>query len=325
VSLAVLGGGAFGTALAHVVAEARGEDVALWCDDAAIAAEIETSRTFARRLPGLSIHPRVRPPTELGQAARARVLLLAMPSFRVVETIRALGSFVSGEHVVLHALGVPVDVGGALARVSEVIRSETAVRRIGVLAGPALPRDLAAGRPSALVAASHFDEVSQEARRLFDVPSRLRVYGSRDLSGVELSSSLSCAMTVGMGFADGLGMGGGPRAVLVCRAVAEGTRLVTAAGGEDKTFAGLAGLGNLLVRSSSEFSDDYHLGLQIARRETRTRQETAGSRAALALVRLAKQLNVRVPLTRAVAAVVHEGISLEQAASSLQESTAAAE
>jgi glycerol-3-phosphate dehydrogenase (NAD(P)+) len=325
VSVAVLGGGAFGTALAHVVAEARGEEVVLWSDDREVATEIGAKRTLARRLPGLVIHAKVRPTTELAQAARARLLVLAVPSTRVVETIRALGEHVTGDHVVLSALGVPVDVGGQLARVSEVVRAETAVRRIGVLAGPALPRDLAAGRQSALVVASHFDEVTSEARRLFDIPARLRVYGSRDLSGVELSSSLSSAMTVALGLTDGIGMVGGPRAVIVCRAVAEGTRLVTAAGGAEKTFSGLAGLGNLLVRASSEFSDDYHLGLQIARGETLTRKATAGSRAAVALVRVAQQLNVRLPLTRAVAAVVHEGKSLAEAASSLQESTAAAE
>jgi len=206
---------------------------------------------LARRLPGLAIDPLVHPTTDLAQAARARLLVLTLPSLRVVDTILALGAHVSGEHVVLHALGAPVDVGGALARVSQVIRAETAVRRIGVLAGPALPQDLATGRPAALVVASAFDEVVAQARRVFDVPARLRVYGSRDLSGVELASALSSALTIALGLADGLGMGAGPRAVLVCRAVAEATRLIVAAGGVEKTFAGLAGLGNLLVRASS--------------------------------------------------------------------------
>jgi glycerol-3-phosphate dehydrogenase (NAD(P)+) len=147
----------------------------------------------------------------------------------------------------------------------------------------------------------------------------LRIYGSHDLVGVELASAISGAMTIGFGMADGLAVGAGPRAVLMCRAVAEGTRVIVAAGGKERTFAGLAGLGNLLVRSTSERSDDYRLGLEMARGEPLSRKETEGSRAALQGKKLADKLAVRARLLGAVAAVTYGGVPVAEAATRLSE------
>src|SRR3990167_5770848 len=129
--------------------------------------------------------------------------------------------------------------------------------KIGALAGPALPGALAIGEFSSMVVASPFDEVVAETRRLLNAPPVLRVYGSKDLSGVELASALSGAYIVALGLADGLGMGAGPRAVLITRAIAEASRLGAALGADPRTFSGLAGLGNILVRAGSERSADY--------------------------------------------------------------------
>jgi len=173
--------------------------------------------------------------------------------------------------------------------------------KIGVIAGPALPADLAEGQYASMVVASAFDEVRAEGRRLLNAPPGLRVYGSKDLVGVELASALSGAYTVALGLCDGLGMSAGPRAVLLTRAVAEASRLCHAAGGEARTFAGLAGLGNLLVRANDR-SADYQLGRALAAGGKST--PTEGSRAALAGTELATRLNVRMPVLVGVAAVI---------------------
>jgi glycerol-3-phosphate dehydrogenase (NAD(P)+) len=318
-ALGVIGAGAFGTALASVVAGA-GATVHLFADDAATAEEINRQRTNERRLPGVAVAPGVRASADLAEVTgAARLLVLAVPSPRVAEVVRALGAVTDGRHLLVHALGAPV---GMMQTASMLIQAETSIRRVGVLAGPALARDLAEHRPCSLVVASLFDEVIQRSRAALAVPGTLHVYGSHDLVGVELASGVSGGLTVALGLADGLGAHPGPRAALVCRAIAEGTRLLVAAGARERTFSGLAGLGNLLVRAASERSDDYRLGLEIARGEPLTRKETEGSRAAVAAVQLADRLNVRVRTLAAVAAVTHGGVPVAQAAARLSEGAA---
>src|SRR5262249_4133561 len=190
----------------------------------------------------------------------------------------------------------------------DLVRDETSIKRVGVLAGPALARDLAERRTCAVVIASLFDDVIAATRAALEVPGVLHVYGSHDLVGVELASAISGALTIALGLARGLGVGAGPRAVLVTRAVAEGSRLCAAAGAQARTFAGMAGLGNLLVRGAGDRSDDYLLGVAVAKGTPPARRETEGARAALAGLKLAGRLGVRAPLLAAVVAVVHEGV-----------------
>jgi glycerol-3-phosphate dehydrogenase (NAD(P)+) len=173
-----------------------------------------------------------------------------------------------------------------------------------------------------MVVASAFDEVRAESRRLLNAPPGLRVYGSKDLIGVELASALSGAYTIALGLCDGLGMTAGPRAVLLTRAVAEGSRLCQAAGGEARTFAGLAGLGNLLVRPN-ERSADYQLGRDLA--AGGAGKPTEGARAALAGAELASRLHVRMPVLAGIAAVISGRASPRDAASLVADTVAVEE
>lgn len=321
-AVGIIGAGAFGTALASLVA-GKGTEVHLFAEDPATAEEIAAQRTNERRLPGFRIDPGVRVSADLGVVTGAsRLLILAVASPRVAEVVRALGDVTTGRHLLVHAIGAPIDVGKT---VSDLVRAETSIKRVGVLAGPALARDLAERQPCAVVVASPFDEVIAQARAALDVPARLRVYGSHDLVGVETASALSGALTIAVGLADGLGVGSGPRAVLMCRGVAEATRVAVASGAKERTFGGLAGLGNLLVRTavtSGDRSDDYRLGVEIARGEPLSRKETEGSRAAVQGVKLAEKLGVRARILGAVAAVVHGGVPISEAAGRLADGVA---
>jgi glycerol-3-phosphate dehydrogenase (NAD(P)+) len=323
-ALGIVGAGAFGTALAALVGNA-GHDVVLLSSAAAVVDEINRERTSHARVPDLRMPERVRAtadPAEL--AARARLIVLAVSSTEARERARALGEVLDGRHMLVHAIGALA--GPDDARFSEVLAQETPVRRIGALAGPALPADLVAGRFAAMVCASPFDEVTREARRLLNVPPALRLYTSRDLPGVELAATLSGAYSVAFGMADSLEMGPGPRAVLVTRVVAEAQRVVAAMGGEARTFTGLAGLGNLLVRTatgSGDHAPGYQFGRAMARGEAPHGDRIPDSvRAAGSALRLARRLRQRTPVLEAIARVIDGQVSPKAAAKALSDTVA---
>ena len=321
-TVGIVGAGSFGSALGSVLARA-GRRVVMWSRDHAVVDAIRTKRA-SPRLPAAPLPEPLEPTADPRRlASEARFLVMAVSSTDVRERAKELGNFLDGSHIVVHAIG-------ALAaphneRVSEVMQLGLPTLKVGVLAGPALPADLADGLYSSMVVASAFDEVVAEARRLLNAPPVLRVYGSKDLVGVELASALSGAYTVALGLCDGLGMGAGPRAVLVTRALAEASRLGQAAGAEPRTFSGLAGLGNLLVRGS-ERSADYQLGRRLADGiVTADAARTEGARAALAGTELASKLRVRMPVLAGVAAVLAGRAEPKDAAQLVADTVAAEE
>ncbi|MGE0871199.1 MAG: NAD(P)-binding domain-containing protein [Kofleriaceae bacterium] len=318
-TLGIVGAGRFGTALALVVARA-GRRVVMWSRDRTAVAAIHQSRR-SPRLPAAELPDELVATAELGElASAARLVVFAVRSTHMRDQARALGDVIDGSHIVIHAIGAL----GARAktpgerradRVSDVLGELLPTLKLGVLAGPALPEDLIARQFSSMVVASPFDEVVAEGRRLLNAPPVLRVYGSSDFAGVELASALSGAYTVALGLADALGIGPGARAVLVTRVVAEAARFGAAAGAEPRTFAGLAGLGNLLVRGNSERSADYVLGRALARGERPTEATfTEGARAAIAANELAADVGVRVPVLRGIASVLAGTVSAADAA-----------
>ena len=324
-TVGIAGAGTFGTSLAAAIARS-GRHVVLWSRDRNVVDSINRDKRCPR-MPDVAL-PSGEFAIEATQdpmalARQARFIMLAVVSTDVRERAVELGAVLDGNHVVIHAVGalaLPND-----DRVTEVMAAALPTLRVGALAGPALPYDLTNGNLASMVVASRFDEVISETRRLLTVMPTLRIYGSHDVVGVELASALSGAYTIALGLGDGLALGPGPRAVLVTRAVAEAGRLSAAAGGVAKTFAGLAGLGNLLVRSAeAERSPEYSLGIRLANgvAPTADRSVTEGVRAAQAGVRLAKRLNVRVPLLEAVDAVLRGAMSPSDAARAAAETVA---
>jgi glycerol-3-phosphate dehydrogenase (NAD(P)+) len=322
-TVGIVGAGSFGTALGSVLARS-GRRVILWSRDTAVVAAIQGQRV-SPRLPKAPLPAPLEATADPKRlAGEARFLVLAVSSTNVRDRARELGDVLDGSHIVVHAIG-------ALAaptneRVSEVMAQGLPTLKLGVLAGPALPADLIEGQFSSMVIASAFDEVVAEGRRLLNAPPGLRIYSSKDLIGVELASALSGAYTVALGLADGLGIGPGPRAVLITRAVAEASRLGVAAGAEARTFAGLAGLGNLLVRSAGDRSADYLLGRRLADGiVTADSARTEGARAALAGVELAGRLRTRMPMLQGVAAVLSGKLEPKDAAKLIGDTVAVEE
>ncbi|MBT8493461.1 MAG: NAD(P)-binding domain-containing protein [Deltaproteobacteria bacterium] len=318
----IVGAGPFGTALAHVVAQA-GRPVLIWSQTEPVVAEINDKHQNHDRLPGVELHPGVEATSSAAELAeRSGFIVLAVGTDDVRDRARQLGDHLDGSHIVVHAIGglaEPLDVP-----VSVVLDEELPTLRIGALAGPTRVEDLAEGRVSSAVCASAFDDVTARARELLSSPPVLRLYCSRDLLGVELASALAGVYTVALGLADGLKVGAGTRAVLTTRSVAEAARLGTAVGADGWTFAGLAGLGNLLVRGYDQESSvpEYRFGQGLAAGNSDRGSLPVGARAAHALARMATSCGLRMPILEAVDGILRGTASLKEAAASLADTVA---
>lgn len=248
--------------------------------------------------------------SDLAAVRDARFVVLAVPSGVAGAVLDDLGPHLDGTHYVLH--GIRGLVGEELATVSDLVRSHTAARRVGALGGPALADDLVAGRPSVLVAASRYPELTELASELLG-SSAVRVYPTRDLVGLEWASALVGCLSIALGYARGLGTSPGLVAALTTRAVGEAARLVAAAGGDERTMLGLAGFGDLLAAIEQNDRPEVRLGRALAKglsldaavAEARLRVEAI--ELVPRVVAWAEGRGVRAPIFRALAKGVVEG------------------
>ena len=244
-AVAVVGGGAWGLALASAAARTSGTTLLLSrrAHDGALPPGVEVARD------------------EADVGARARLVVLAVPSSVAREVVRSLGAHFDGRHFVVH--GVRGLVGEGMETISDVVRDETPVRRVGALGGPALASDLIAGKPSVMVCASRYPEVNVALREAF-TSATLRLYATDDLPGLEWASALVGCLAIGVGYARGVGLGPGLLAAVITRAVEEGARLAAAAGGQERTLLGLAGYGDLLASIAQTERPEVRLGEALA-------------------------------------------------------------
>lgn len=200
-------------------------------------------------------------PIELSELAQADLILLASPAATVRNLLRAASPYLSGNQALVHAIGslAPAGESGSELLISYVVREETPLRRIGALAGPALAPDLEEFSPAALVCGSRYDDVGQALVDVLASPS-LRVYTTQDLTGVEVARAGAAVIAMAAGVASSLDLGAPARAILITRGAAEMARLGVALGGEDKTFFGLAGIGELILATERRGSADFELG-----------------------------------------------------------------
>ena len=301
--VAIIGGGAWGLALAAAAARAESDVV------------LQTRRDLDGQLPkGVRV---VRDPKE--SAGHARLLVLAVPSSACRAVARDLGNHLDGAHYVVH--GVRGLEGDDLHTVADVIRDETPARRTGALGGPALASDLHAGRPSVLVVGSRYPEVSECVTATFGSPT-LRVYPTADLRGLEWASALVGCLTIAVGYAQAMQMSPGLIAALISRSIGEAARIAAAAGGEEKTLLGLAGYGDLLASITQSDRPEVIVGMALGRGKNRDEAMKAAPLRVEALeliprvARWAEERGVRAPIFRALASGVVDG---KKADSILQE------
>lgn len=319
----VIGGGSWGTTLAHLIAQ-NDQPVKLWVRQPELAAAMNATHRNPRYLTEIALDPRLVATSSLAEAAHdAAVFLLMVPSHSLREVMRELGGLLDGSHVLIH--GIKGIEPGTFKRMSQILREESCCRKIGVLSGPNLAREVAQGHPSATVIASHFPEVIEAGTRLLKCRT-FRVYGNDDVVGTELGGSLKNIVAIASGMAHGLGFGDNTMAMLLTRGLAEIARLGVHLEANPITFSGLSGIGDLMATCFSPLSRNYQVGFRVARGETLDavtadlRQVAEGVRTARTVAEYAQAQGIYMPITTGVYRVLFEGITPRAALEALLDS-----
>ena len=311
--IAVFGAGSWGTALAISLA-GSGHRTALWARRPEAAARMRRARRNPTYLPNVSIPEAVQITADLERAAGAADWwVVATPSQAVRAVAERLRPHVRpGLAVTSVAKGIE---NGTLMTTTQVLADalpSLPKERIGVLYGPSHAEEVAAGTPTTVVAAAPAPDVAQAMQRLFMTP-RLRVYVNADVIGVEIAGSVKNVLAIAAGISDGVGYGDNTKAALVTRGLAEMKRLGLALGAQPATFAGLAGIGDLVVTCMSRHSRNRALGEAVGRGRTlaeveaETSMVAEGVRTTESVLALAARHNLEMPITEAVYAVLFEG------------------
>ena len=270
----VIGSGSFGTAVSNILA--KNSDVILYVRNTDTIERIKTSGLSS----GQSLSTNVTLTNDLEEVAKkCNVIFPVIPSSGFRDLMRQFAPFLHPYHVLIHGtkgldLVLPEKITpdfkldrSRIRTMSEVIREESVVVRVGCMAGPNLAKELALGHPAATVIASPFNEVINEGKRLLK-SDKFQVYGNPDLKGVELCGILKNIIAIASGIISGLGFGDNAKGLLISRGLVEMIYLGKALGGEISSFIGLAGIGDLVATASSQTSRNYTIGFKLAEGKT---------------------------------------------------------
>lgn len=310
---AIIGAGSWGTAIARMLAQKHpAETVVLWARRPEAVARLESTRQNADYLPEIMLPPSLVFTSDLAAAANdADLLVLAVPSHAVRRTAALLAPSVKKGAIVVSATkGLEQ---GSLKRMSEVIKEELpqSADTIAILTGPNHAEEVSREHPSATVVAASTKLVAEYVQDLLIMPY-FRVYTNPDVTGVELGGALKNIIALGSGIATGLGFGDNTKAALMTRGLAEITRLGIAMGANPLTFAGLAGIGDLVVTCTSCHSRNYRAGILIGQGQTASQVQAGTSmviesiRTTQAAYQLAWRYAVTMPITNAAYQVLYE-------------------
>lgn len=310
---AVLGTGSWGTTFAAVLADA-GNEVTMWGRSADVCREITEQHRNERYLPGTELAPGITATTDIRAAvAGAKIVAVAVPSQVLRSVLAGTADALEPDAVVVSLMkGVEPGTG---ERMSEVVREALGLeeRRIAVVSGPNLAREIAAHQPTATVVAAADEQTAARVAHACATPY-FRPYTHTDVVGAELGGAVKNVIALAVGMAQGVGFGDNTTATIITRGLAETTRLGLALGARPETFAGLAGLGDLVATCASRLSRNHTLGRHVGKgmpleeAVAATGGTAEGVRTCRAVLDLAAGHGVEMPITQAVAAVLHEGL-----------------
>lgn len=321
-TIGVLGAGSWGTALAVHLAGA-GHPVRLWVRREEVARELQRNGCNQEYLPDVEFPEGISITSELSELCDADRHLMVVPSHGFRQVLRGFLAVVADRQEPLVLIsgtkGIEIESLAGMSRVTfeEAVAGDREVR-YAVLSGPSFAAELARGVPTAAVVASEEEELAAELREELST-STLRLYSSSDVSGVELAGAAKNVIAIAAGVVSGLGLGQNTLAALITRGLHEMTRLGMACGGKQRTFSGLAGLGDLVLTCTGSASRNRSTGEQLAAGLTLeeiqagTSMVAEGVRNARAIYELAAQRGVEMPIVEQMVRVLYEGLEPQQA------------
>lgn len=310
--VAVIGGGAWGSALAHLLAKG-GHQVRLWAREPDVVQHVNATHANPRFLPGAILHPDVVATESMPDALEGATLIVYVAPSHVFREVVRQGA----AHVAPEAIAIVATKGiepGSLKTMSDVVSAELPRHAVVALSGPSFAIEVAKGMPGAIVAASTNAAAALQVQRAFSSPV-FRVYTSDDVVGVELGGAIKNVMAVATGMAEGVGLGLNSRAALITRGLAEMTRLGVSLGARPETFAGLAGMGDLVLTCTGALSRNRSVGVEVGRgRELRdvlaaTESVAEGVTTTESARALAAKMKIDMPIVNAVGRILFEGQS----------------
>jgi len=319
--VAIIGAGSWGTALAVIAARA-GHQVQLWSRNADVTSSINESRVNSRYLKSVQIPFSVAATSELNTALdQAELVLFAAPSHTARELFTAISPHLSeGAILVSAAKGIEIETG---KRISEIVKEVAGtVHPFVCLSGPSFAKEVVAGHPTAIVAASK-DAAAARALQSELSFENLRIYTNADVIGTEIGGSVKNVMAIAAGMADGLGFGSNSVAALITRGLAEITRFARREGAQVETLMGLAGLGDLVLTCTGALSRNRFVGEELGKGKrleeivAELSEVAEGIKTARAVKQLADRANLEMPIVNEVNAVLYEGKPAREAVSEL--------
>jgi len=307
--ISILGAGAWGTALALSLARRGDHQICLWSHSAALANRLHEAGENFPYLPGFTLPADILVTSELPIAiSHADILLCVTPSQNLRGVISHLKPLLTRNQIIVSASkGIEEDT---YLRMSQVIASITD-NPCAVLSGPSFAQEVAAGIPTAIVAAAHDVQIAQTIQRDFSSPS-LRIYTNDDVIGVELGGALKNVIALAAGVVNGLNLGHNSAAALITRGIAEMTRLAVACGSRRQTLAGLSGIGDLVLTCTGSLSRNRSVGIELGRGRQLDEilagmggKVAEGVRSTAAALGLAARYGVEMPITEQVDAILH--------------------
>ena len=326
-TVGVIGSGRFGTVISNLLA--HNQPTILYTRNPDVAEKIRTTGIHKEQ----EMHPNIEVTTDLSQVAeRCNLIFPVVPSKNFREMMKLLGPMLNPSHILIHATkGLDVQWPDPppegekeklnrhqVKTMTEVIREESVVVKVGCLAGPNLAKEIASGLPAGTVIASRFDEVIKVGMKAIHTP-KFKVFKNHDLVGVELAGVLKNILAIGSGMASGLGMGENARALLITRGWGEMMLFAEMFGSDKSAFMGLSGIGDLIATCSSPLSRNYTVGNRLAKGESlediiETMEEVAeGVNTIRTCNALFRYYKIRSPIITAFGSILFDGMEIQRA------------
>lgn len=322
-NVGVIGGGSWGTTIAHLLSHNSTNQVKMWMRNTEAVEAINTTHRNPKYTGDTLLAKSITASTDLEAVIRScACLFLVVPSGSARTVLHDMGQFLDGSQILIHCIKGFEHT--TFKRISTVIREETCCRKVGVLSGPNLAKEILQNHPSATVVASPFEEVVSVAQALM-TSTYFRVYGHDDVVGAETAGALKNIIALASGMSGGLGFMKNTQSLLLTRGLVEVTRFGLKMGAQSSTFRGLAGMGDLIATCSSNLSRNYQVGERIANGESLAdilatmSYVSEGVPTTRSVYQMSQDMNVEMPITKGVFHILEGEISPREAIEQLMQ------